>query len=185
MDSYSKKRDTSNQLTNVYGAIYTNLAYDMKGTEAHLEEAQISEKPAVPVIIRGHTLLCLQGFRRDGYSPEFINNMATILDGLKVKPSMQIQVTDTPDHFCTVCPNMKVGCTLRGPDFEQHIVTQDRQVLALLGLEPAQVVTWKEVLSRIGARMRGEMLGGICGDCQWLAQGFCKEGIERLVYSRT
>ena len=80
-------------------------------------------------------------------------------------------------------PDKKVGCTLRGPDFEQHIVFQDRQVLELLGLKAGQEVTWAEVLTRIGIRMQGEMLNGICGDCQWLALGYCKEGIEQLRHS--
>ncbi len=195
-----------------------------------------SETPADPVIIRGHTLLCLQGFRGEGYSPDFIDNMSAICTRLQSYPETRIRVTDSPDHFCAACPNLKeseplalpeqapgqasgsagdwpepggiasgasrppdpnrlgaseersphepphknVGCTLRGPGFEQHIVSQDRQVLDLLGLRVGQEVTWAEVLQRIGSRARGEMLDGICGDCQWLSLGYCKEGIERL-----
>jgi hypothetical protein len=139
-----------------------------------------SETRANPVIIRGHTLLCLQGFRGEGYSPDFIDNMATIHVRLQSQPETRVLVTDSPDHFCAACPNLKEGCTLRGPDFERHIVSQDRQVLDLLGLRAGQELTWAEVLHRIGSRARGEMLDGICGDCQWLSLGYCKEGIERL-----
>lgn len=152
-----------------------------------------SEIQANPVIIRGHTLLCLQGFRGEGYSPDFIDNMASIHARLQSHPETRVRVTDSPDHFCAACPNLKeskplalpgraenVGCTLRGPDFERHIVSQDRQVLDLLGLRAGQEVTWAEVLQRIGSRTRGEMLDEICGDCQWLSLGYCKEGIERL-----
>lgn len=143
-----------------------------------------SESQANPVIIRGHTLLCLQGFRGEGYSPDFIDNMAVIHTRLQSHPKTRVRVTDSPDLFCAACPNLKesepVGCTLRGPDFEQHIVSQDRQVLDLLGLRVGQEITWAEVLQRIGSRARGEMLDGICGDCQWLSLGYCKEGIERL-----
>jgi len=226
-----------------------------------------SEHQVNPVVIRGHTLLCLQGFRGEGYSPDFIDNMAEIHARLQSNPETQVRVTDTPDHFCAACPNLKgslqfdsggrsgkeetmsshaprtpalapakpdarylpgdvagpasglasdgpgrggieseasrpphsdrpggiggataphgppdkkVGCTLRGPDFEQHIVSQDRQVLDLLGLRVSQETTWAEVLQRIESRMRGEMLDGICGDCQWLSLGYCKEGIEQL-----
>ncbi|MGH7274965.1 MAG: DUF1284 domain-containing protein [Nitrospiria bacterium] len=141
---------------------------------------QTSGKQADPVIIRGHTLLCLQGFRGEGYSPDFVDNMAAIHSRLQSEPRTPIRVTDTPDQFCWACPNLKGGCTLRGPDFEQHIVFQDRQVLELLGLKAGQEVTWAEVLTRIGSRMQGDMLDGICGDCQWLALGYCKEGIEQL-----
>ena len=141
---------------------------------------QTSGKQVDPVIIRGHTLLCLQGFRGEGYSPDFVDNMAAIHSRLHSEPQTPVQVTDTQDQFCRACPNLKGGCTLRGPDFEQHIVSQDRQVLKLLGLNAGQEVTWAEVLTRIGSRMQGEMLDGICGDCQWLALGYCKEGIEQL-----
>jgi hypothetical protein len=157
-----------------------------------------SEIQANPVVIRGHTLLCLQGFRGEGYSPDFIDNMMAIHTLLQSHPDTRVRVTDSPDHFCVACPNLKeneppalagqgknqaykkAGCTLRGPDFERHIVFQDRQVLELLGLRAGQEVAWAEVLQRIGSRVRGEMLSGICGDCQWLSLGYCKEGIEKL-----
>ena len=133
-----------------------------------------------PVVIRGHTLLCLQGFRGEGYDRAFIDNMTAIHRQLQKRPDTRILISDRPDHFCAACPNLRGGCTLRGPNFEEHIVAQDRQVLELLGLKVGQKVTWAEVLYRIGSRMRGEMLDGICGDCRWLSLGYCKEGIEAL-----
>jgi hypothetical protein len=138
-----------------------------------------------PVVIRGHTLLCLQGFRGEGYDHAFIDNMTLIHRRLQKNPGTRILVSDRPDHLCAACPNLKGGCTLRGPNFEEHIVAQDRQVLELLGLEVGQEVTWAEVLGRIGSRVRGEMLDGICGDCRWLSSGFCKEGIEALRVSNS
>jgi len=141
---------------------------------------QAPENRSDRVVIRGHTLLCLQGFRGEGYSENFIRNMAAIHDRLKSDPKTMVLVTDSPDHFCGACPHLKSGCTLRGQNFEQHIVAQDRLVLDLLGLTAGQAVTWEEILSCIGSRVRGEMLDNICGDCQWLALGFCKEGIDRL-----
>lgn len=139
-----------------------------------------SENRPGEVVIRGHTLLCLQGFRGEGYSENFIRNMAEIHDRLKSDPKTRVLVTDSPDHFCGACPHLKSGCTLRGPNFEQHIVAQDRQVLDLLGLKAGQAVTWEEILFRIGSRIRSKMLDDICGDCQWLTLGFCKEGIDQL-----
>ena len=252
------RRSLSGRLTNVDEPII--LGYPMKSNETPVTINKSGNR-VDPVIIRGHTLLCLQGFRGEGYSPDFIDNMAAIHARLQAEPGTPVRVTDTPDHFCVACPNLKgspqfdsggrsgeeaagsshaprspalapaepdarflpgaaagsggiggrghdeerapassaaesvrrpvphgppdkkVGCTLRGPDFERHIVSQDRQVLGLLGLKVGQEVTWAEVLSRIGSRMRGEMLDGICGDCQWLALGYCKEGIDQLRHS--
>ena len=167
-----------------------------------------------PVVIRGHTLFCLQGFRGEGYDRAFTDNMTAIHRQLQKRPDTRILISDRPDHFCAACPNLKGGqqalpgaavglggiggapapygppdhkggCTLRSPNFEEHIVAQDRQVLELLGLKVGQEVTWAEVLYRIGSRVRGEMLDGICGDCRWLSLGYCKEGIEALRMSNS
>jgi uncharacterized protein len=151
----------------------------MKSNET-THDMNASSEPSAPVVIRGHMLLCLQGFRGEGYSPGFVENMAAIHTRLGKEPEIKVRMTDTPDHICEACPNLKGGCTLRGPDFEQHIVSQDRHVLSLLGLKVGEEVTWTKVLNRIGLTMRGEMLGEICGGCQWLSLGYCQEGIERL-----
>ncbi len=158
-----------------------------------------SQPPAVqagPVEIRGHTLLCLQGFRGEGYSPDFIDNMAAVLERLQAAPGTRVRVTVSPDQFCAHCPNLNRlspspsialggqgddgGCALRGPGFEREVAAQDRSVLDLLGLRAGEEVTWEEVLFRIGSRLRGDQLPDLCGDCQWLPLGTCREGIDRL-----
>lgn len=151
----------------------------MKSNELTLK-TRSGGKGVKTVEIRGHTLLCLQGFRGEGYNFEFVDNMAAVLAALQTDPRTVVRVTESPDQFCAHCPNLDGGCTLKGPDFERQIVAQDRQVLDLLGLKPGQEMAWAELLSRIGARMRGEMLDGICGDCRWLPLGYCKEGIDKL-----
>ncbi len=134
-----------------------------------------------PIPIRAHTLLCLQGFRGEGYSPRFIRTMQQTLASLRADPERKVRVGEQPDLFCEACPNLAPnGCGLRDPGFETVIRAQDRRVLQLLGIENGRVTTWAEILERIGRNMRGEMLPDLCGDCQWLALGTCAEGIERL-----
>ena len=138
------------------------------------------ERPEAPLSLRGHMLLCLQGFRGEGYDERFIANLEAIHTRLQSDPGIRVRLTDVPDQVCGACPHLQGGCTLRGPDFEKQIVSQDRQVLGLLGLSAGQVIPWREITDRIRRRMRGDMLPGICGTCRWLPRGYCQEGIDRL-----
>ena len=139
-----------------------------------------------PITIRGHTLLCLQGFRGKGYSPDFIKNLVEINNALVEDDRLTVRVAAMPDDICLACPNLKMnGCNLKGPGFEASMRSQDRQVMSLLGLQEGETLSWHEILERIGERMRGEMLPSICGDCPWLPLGYCQEGIEQLRLGKT
>jgi len=134
-----------------------------------------------PITIRGHTLLCLQGFRGKGYSPDFVGNLVEINNSLVENKNASVRVVSMPDDVCLACPNLKMnGCNLKGPGFEVSMRSQDRQVMSLLDIREGETLSWNEILERIGKRMRGEMLPSICGDCPWLPLGYCQEGIERL-----
>jgi hypothetical protein len=131
------------------------------------------------VRIRAHNLLCIQGFVGKGYSPEFVDNMKAIVGGLR--GTTEVTVLDAPDSLCAACPNLKAGgCTLHGEGTEKGIVTQDRDVLARLGLSAGETVTWGEILKRIRASVAPDDLDDICGTCPWLPLGHCKEGLARL-----
>jgi hypothetical protein len=133
------------------------------------------------VRLRGHTLLCLQGFRGEGYSPGFIDNLAAIHRSLTEHPEQVIEVVDAPDTVCGACPHrIASGCSLKGEDSEEGMKEQDRHVLSLLGLKAGSLVRWSEVLDRIRASIRGDSLPNICGQCRWLPLGYCREGIEKL-----
>src|SRR5712692_7447054 len=65
------------------------------------------------VRIRGHTLLCLQGFRGEGYSAGFIENMAALHQDLNENPDRWVEVVEAPDTFCAACPHLApAGCSL-------------------------------------------------------------------------
>ena len=131
--------------------------------------------------IRAHTLLCLQGFRGKGYSPEFVRNLSKIHGTLFENPETWVEVVDMPDAVCGACPHQEVsGCALNGPLSEEQMRLQDTHVLALLDLQAGSHVQWGEILNRIRVSVRGTSLPGICGQCRWLPLGFCREGIDRL-----
>ena len=131
--------------------------------------------------IRGHTLLCLQGFRGEGYSPDFVQNMAAIHRDLATEPDRMVEVVEAPDVVCGACPHLIAsGCALNGDRAEEGMRAQDRDVLARLGLRSGMQVRWREILERIRMSVRGADLPEICGSCRWLPLGYCKEGIDRL-----
>ena len=134
-----------------------------------------------PIRLRGHTLLCLQGFRGEGYSPGFTDNLATIHRSLSGNPDQPVELVEEPDAVCGACPHRApAGCSLNGGGSEAGMQAQDRHVLKLLGLNAGGVVRWRDVLDRIRRSIKGSDLPGICGQCRWLPLGYCKEGIDRL-----
>ena len=139
-----------------------------------------------PIRIRGHTLLCLQGFRGEGYSAEFIENMTKIHRQLTNHPEQPVLVLDSPDSICLQCPNLKSQrCNLHGPDSEEFMMAQDVDVINRLGIRRGEILPWEEILNRIAHRLKGEMLVEICGKCPWLPLGYCKDGVKNLVENGT
>ncbi len=137
--------------------------------------------PDNPLILRGHTLLCLQGFRGEGYSPAFVENMGEIHRRLSTEPTTPVRIIAQPDLICRACPHLQSdGCHLKGPGFEEPMRRQDREVMARLGIAEGEILAWGEILRRIAARIEGRDLDAICGACPWRPLGYCREGIEAL-----
>ena len=150
------------------------------GTASMALPVMESDSPP-PIRLRGHTLLCLQGFRGKGYSPEFVENMSAIHRILTGHPETLVEVLDSPDVVCGACPHRHpIGCTLNGNRSEEELKDQDHVVLRRLGLQVGSRVRWQGVLDRIRASLRSDDLSTICGNCRWLPLGLCREGIERL-----
>lgn len=134
-----------------------------------------------PIVIRGHTLLCLQGFRGEGYDPNFIQNMSKIHQLFFQRKETLVKVVFQPDAVCDACPNLgPSGCRLQGEGFEQAMALQDREVMRRLSLKDGEALSWEEILKRIAERIHPNALPEICGSCPWLSLGYCQEGIGHL-----
>ncbi len=126
-------------------------------------------------------VLCLQGFRGEGYSITFVSEMAQVLRELTEDPERPVRLITSPDRICRACSNLRNGgCTLGGPDHESHMHDQDAEVLRRLSLDEGGVYPWRLVLQRIGANVRGADLPAICTTCPWLELGYCTEAMDRL-----
>jgi len=131
--------------------------------------------------LRGHMLLCLQGFQGKGYSGEFIANMDKIHKTLQENPQTQILLLDGPDEICGSCPHLKNnGCTLHGQGTETQMTHQDRDVLQRLALNPGDRIAWQDLLHKISKHIKADDLDLICGKCPWLPLGLCKAGMNAL-----
>lgn len=134
-----------------------------------------------PLIVRAHTLLCLQGFRGEGYSPAFVENMGAVHLRLSSDPKTRVNVIAQPDEICSACPHLHPdGCRLKGPGFEKSMKRQDQEVMFRLGIAEGETLPWGEILHRISSRVEGGDLDAICGGCPWLPLGYCREGIDAL-----
>ena len=56
--------------------------------------------------LRGHHLLCLQGFQGYGYNDSFVKNM-TYINNLRKSENTTITITNKADYICRCCPNLK------------------------------------------------------------------------------
>lgn len=133
-----------------------------------------------PLRVRGHHLLCLLGYRGFGYSDAHVARMWEVKRQLWSHPETEVEVLDSPDEVCLLCPYIKDGgCAIQAGD-EARVRKRDRGALALLGLRPGRRLTWGEVLGRIRQRVDEVGLARVCGRCQWFSHGHCLEGLREV-----
>ncbi|HIH43678.1 MAG TPA: DUF1284 domain-containing protein [Candidatus Methanoperedenaceae archaeon] len=109
--------------------------------------------------LRGHHLICLNFFRGEGYSKEFIANIRTVLkDG-------NVEVVQGPDDVCAVCPYLKEGKCASDEYTNDVILFQDSVALGLLGMRPGDRAGWKTISGKVPsilARWKAQFCAG-CG----------------------
>ncbi|MDA8235703.1 MAG: DUF1284 domain-containing protein [Clostridia bacterium] len=137
------------------------------------------------LIIRGHHLLCMLGFRGEGYNEAFVANMGKVVKQYKGDSGLEITVADHHDDICRACPHLQEKFCRQSDGSDERLAAIDREVLVRLGLKPGQRVTLREIRERIKENIKPSHLAEICQDCRWLPLGFCQEGVrESSVFSR-
>ena len=126
-------------------------------------------------------VLCLLGFRGEGYSVTFVAEMTAVHRQLTQDPEQLVQLIASPDRICRACVHLRNGgCRLGGPEHENHMRAQDEEVLSRLGLAPGGIYSWTLICNRIRQSIEGKDLDTICTTCPWLELGYCAEGIDSL-----
>ncbi|MEK7848277.1 MAG: DUF1284 domain-containing protein, partial [Chloroflexota bacterium] len=102
-----------------------------------------------PLRVRGHHLLCLLGYRGFGYSDAHVARMWEVKRQLWAHQETEVEVLDSPDGVCLICPHLRDSACALHPGGEPSVRKLDRGALEALGLYSGQHITWGEVLGRI------------------------------------
>ncbi|MCZ7357463.1 MAG: DUF1284 domain-containing protein [Candidatus Methanoperedens sp.] len=111
--------------------------------------------------LRGHHLICLNFFRGEGYSEDFIKNIYSVISKEKV------DIVKGPDEVCARCPYLKDNKCSSGEYTDEKILLQDKEALRLLGFRPGETVDWKIIEARL-PKIIEEWKTEFCQDCGYL-----------------
>jgi len=129
--------------------------------------------------LRAHHLLCLHGFRGEGYSSEFVANMTALRDRLLYGSPLHVEVLDSPDDICTACPHLSEhGCARKDGESEARVGKKDGRVLARLGLSAGDGMPSDMLLGLVAEEFGDGNIEDICGYCSWYPLGWCSDGLR-------
>ena len=116
------------------------------------------------LILRGHHLLCLQGFQGYGYDENFVENMTEINRQRKLA-NTTISLTDSPDDICKSCPNLRDGIC-ENQKQNERIKSMDEEVLSKLDTlkEYNACDLFEEVAKIFNSK---DSVSEICSKCIW------------------
>jgi hypothetical protein len=138
-------------------------------------------RPAEPLRIRGHHLLCALGFRGRGYSPEFVANMRRIVSRMRQRTRSKLVLLDSADSICAACPNLRADGACRNKKSAARVGAKDRRILRRLDLRPGVEITVAAAYRRVREAITpGLLTEKLCAKCRWRSLGYCAEGLRRL-----
>ena len=115
--------------------------------------------------LRGHHLLCLQGFQGYGYSEDFVLNMTKINESRKSKDCI-VTLTNEPDDICSACPNLKNNIC-ENEKQNERIVKMDNNVLSKLN--PEKEYNSIELFNEVSLKFNClNSVQNICDECKWV-----------------
>ncbi len=91
--------------------------------------------------LRGHHLICLNFFRGEGYSDDFIKNIYSVVGKEKV------EIVEGADDVCSRCPYLKENKCSNNEYTDEKILLQDKAALKLPSdANPARVLIGRPFL---------------------------------------
>lgn len=114
--------------------------------------------------LRPHHLLCTLSYQGAGYSPEFIDNMNSVVN--KLKADIEVSLVPSSDDICRSCPKCN--------DPEQ-VDLMDKAVLDRCDLSYGEY-KYKTILSHL-EKISPADIDFICGGCSWFEFSACKHYI--------
>ena len=114
--------------------------------------------------LRGHHLLCLQGFQGYGYSEDFVLNMARINEMRKSKDTI-VSLTDDCDDICAFCPNLNDNIC-ENEKQNKIIKKMDDEVLSKLDID--NEYNAPELFEKVSIKFNTlDSVKNICVGCKW------------------
>lgn len=116
------------------------------------------------LILRGHHLLCLQGFQGYGYDEDFVKNMSEI-NRIRKLGDTTVSITNEADDICKACPNLKDNLCINETQNER-IISMDNEVLSKLNSskEHDALDLFEKVEKTFNSK---ENVSKICSACMW------------------
>ena len=133
-----------------------------------------------PIRLRGHHFICLQFFRGEGYSDEFVATLTALLDRLETEPAEAVAVAD---DVCSACPELGADrmCASGSAGGETEIRRIDALAFALLELSPGDSITLEQARRHLAADAVGvgHWRADACHGCAW--ESVCEHGWGQLL----
>jgi hypothetical protein len=128
--------------------------------------------------LRGHHLICLQFYRGQGYSDEFVANLDRVQRSAAETPAV---IVSGPDDVCAACPGLGPHGTCQQPDTgEAEALRIDALALQLVDAAIGETLSLSQARARLAGdvdaqdRWRAES----CASCVW--ESACKQGWDAL-----
>ncbi len=126
-----------------------------------MDKMPVHVSEAMKAKLRGHHLICLNFFRGEGYSKDFIRNIYAIIKKEK------LEIVNGPDEVCARCPYLEHSKCSSNEYTDEKILLQDKEALRLLGFKPGETVDWKIIGNKLPSIME-EWKVSFCQDCGYL-----------------
>ncbi|MDL2246357.1 DUF1284 domain-containing protein [Methanobrevibacter sp. OttesenSCG-928-K11] len=121
------------------------------------------------IFLRGHHILCLQGFQGYGYSEEFVENM-THIKNLIDNENIKIKVSNTPDDICQSCPNLTEKNICKDLKYNEKIKKMDNEVIKKLDIGNEEMEASKLFEKANFIFNSKETIEPICDNCLWVKE---------------
>jgi hypothetical protein len=138
----------------------------------------VTAKP--PVRLRGHHLICLQFYRGEGYSAEFVENLDHVLERAVAEP---VLVIEGADNVCAACPDLGPDscCASESAGGEEEIARLDELARGVLDIATGEMISLAEARERLESDAVGVGVwrAGACDGCGW--ESICDVGWNTML----
>ena len=114
--------------------------------------------------LRGHHLVCLHFYKGEGYRPEFVAYLGSILK--RAVKGEQIEVVCGPDDVCAKCLFLRADKCLYNDNADEEIREMDETAVQLQKTRKGERVHWQDLRENL-PRIFGIWSKKYCKGCDW------------------